>query len=183
MKTIATNALKKAILFGTGAVLISSLSLMAKINPTSETETHPMSGSETRNGTNQQLYAFLTFQKSDAEEAMNFYVDLFENSSIIELTRWGKDGPGAEGTIMHATFELNGMKFMCSDSPPVHNWDFTPAVSIYVNCKNEEELNTLYSNLSENGMVAMPLGDYGFSRKFGWVIDRFGVSWQLNLPE
>jgi predicted 3-demethylubiquinone-9 3-methyltransferase (glyoxalase superfamily) len=129
----------------------------------------------------QQLFTFLTFQKSDAEDAMNFYVGLFDNSRIINLNRWGKDGPGKEGTIMHATFELNGKKFMCSDSPPVHNWDFTPAVSIFVECKNEEELKRLYSKLSENGQVAMPLDNYGFSQKFGWVVDRFGVSWQLKL--
>ena len=129
----------------------------------------------------QQLFTFLTFQKSDAEDAMKFYVGLFDNSRIIELNRWGKDGPGKEGTIMHATFELNGKKFMCSDSPPVHNWDFTPAVSIFVECKDEEELQRLYSKLSENGQVAMPLDNYGFSQKFGWVVDRFGVSWQLNL--
>ncbi|HLW62383.1 MAG TPA: VOC family protein [Flavobacterium sp.] len=82
---------------------------------------------------------------------------------------------------MHATFELNGQLFMCSDSPPIHNWDFSPAISNYVECENEEEINQLWSKLSENGQVAMPLNNYGFSKKFGWVIDRFGVSWQLNV--
>lgn len=130
---------------------------------------------------NQQITTFLTFQKEDAEEAMNFYISLFDNSKIINLIRWEKDGPGKEGTIMHAVFELNGQKFMCSDSPPVHNWDFTPAVSMYVECKNEEELERLFTKLSEGGAVAMPLDNYGFSQKFGWVIDQFGVSWQLNL--
>jgi predicted 3-demethylubiquinone-9 3-methyltransferase (glyoxalase superfamily) len=129
----------------------------------------------------QKIITFLTFQKNDAEQAMNLYVGLFDNSKIIDLKRWGKDGPGNEGAVMHATFELNGQKFMCSDSPPVHNWDFTPAVSIYVECENEEELEKLFSKLSENGAVAMPLDNYGFSQKFGWVVDRFGVSWQLNL--
>lgn len=123
----------------------------------------------------------LTFQKNDAEEAMNFYLSLFKNSKIINISRWGKDAPGKEGTIMQATFELNGHRFMVSDSPPVHNWDFTPAISIYIECKNDTELKTLFSKLSENGNVAMPLDNYGFSQKFGWVIDRFGVSWQLNL--
>jgi predicted 3-demethylubiquinone-9 3-methyltransferase (glyoxalase superfamily) len=63
---------------------------------------------------------------------------------------------------------------MCSDSPPVHNWDFTPAVSIFVECKDEEELQRLYSKLSENGQVAMPLDNYGFSQKFGWVLTGLG---------
>lgn len=129
----------------------------------------------------QQLSVSLTFQKNDAEEAMNFYVSLFENSKVFDIHRWGKEGPGKEGTIMMATFELNGMRFICSDSPPVHDWDFSPAVSIYFECESEEEIERLFSKLSENGAVAMPLNNYGFSQKFGWVVDRFGVSWQLNL--
>jgi len=137
--------------------------------------------SENRTAVEQQIITSLTFQKNDAEEAMNFYVQLFDNSRIIDVHRWGKDGPGKEGTIMQATFELNGQKFMCSDSPPVHNWDFTPAVSNFVECKDEEEIERLFTKLSEGGEVAMPLNNYGFSQKFAWVIDRFGVSWQLNL--
>ena len=128
-----------------------------------------------------QISTFLTFQKGDAEEAMNFYIGLFDNSKIIKLQRWGKEGPGKEGTIMHAAFSLNGQLFMCSDSPPIHEWDFTPAVSNYVECEDESELERLFTKLSENGEVAMPLNNYGFSQKFGWVIDQFGVSWQLNL--
>ena len=128
-----------------------------------------------------QIATFLTFQKEDAEQAMNFYISLFDNSKIVELIRWGAQGPGKEGTIMHATFELNGKLFMCSDSPPIHEWDFTPAVSNFVTCENDEEIEHLFSKLSEDGMVMMPLGNYGFSEKFGFVQDRFGVSWQLNL--
>ena len=123
----------------------------------------------------------LTFQDNNAENAMSFYLDLFENSRILSLKRWGKDGPVAEGKIMQATFELDGNLFMCSDSPPVHEWDFTPAVSNYLECENEPEMEKYFSKLSENGTVPMPLNNYGFSQKFGWVIDQFGVSWQLNL--
>jgi predicted 3-demethylubiquinone-9 3-methyltransferase (glyoxalase superfamily) len=129
----------------------------------------------------QQIITSLTFQKNDAEQAMNFYVSLFDNSKIVEIQRWNEEGPGKEGTIMYAKFELNGQTFMCSDSPPVHGWDFTPAVSNLVECENEEEITRLFAKLSENGVVAMPLDNYGFSQKFGWVMDRFGVSWQLNL--
>lgn len=128
-----------------------------------------------------QITTFLTFQDNNAEQAMNFYVDLFDNSKIIKVQRWGKEGPVEEGKIMHATFNLNGSLFMCSDSPPIHDWDFSPAVSNYIDCENEEELERLFSKLSENGTVTMPLNNYGFSQKFGWVIDQFGVSWQLNL--
>src|SRR5690606_11779082 len=123
----------------------------------------------------------LTFQKNDAEQAMNFYVSLFENSEILNIQRWGKEGPGKEGSIMQATFLLNGKLFICSDSPPVHDWDFTPAFSNYVECQNEVEFQRFYSKLAENGKIAMPADNYGFSKKFAWVIDSFGVSWQLNL--
>lgn len=123
----------------------------------------------------------LTFQKNDAEEAMNFYVSLFEDAEIIDIQRWGTGSPGKEGTIMQAVFELKGHRFMVSDSPPVHNWDFTPAVSTYIECKDEDEIERLFLKLSENGEIAMSLNNYGFSQKFAWVIDSFGVSWQLNL--
>jgi len=82
---------------------------------------------------------------------------------------------------MQATFELDGNLFMCSDSPPIHVWNFTPAVSNYIECKDENELEKLFSKLSKNGKVMMPLNNYGFSQKFGFIEDQFGVSWQLNL--
>lgn len=128
-----------------------------------------------------QIATFLTFQDGNAENAMNFYIDLFDNSKIVQLQRWGKDGPVEEGKIMRASFELNGNTFMCSDSPPVHDWNFTPATSNYIECESETELVRLFTKLSENGKVTMPLNNYGFSQKFGWTIDQFGVSWQLNL--
>lgn len=136
---------------------------------------------ENPNDMKEQIATFLTFQKEDAEQAMNFYISLFDNSKIIDIKRWGKEGPGKEGTIMHATFNLNGKLFMCSDSPAIHDWGFTPAVSNYVECANENELEDLFTKLSENGTVMMPLNNYGFSQKFGFVEDQFGVSWQLNL--
>lgn len=133
------------------------------------------------NDTKVQIATFLTFQKEDAEEAMNFYIKLFDNSKIVNLKRWEKEAAGKEGTIMHATFTLNGKLYMCSDSPPIHDWDFTPAVSNYIECVSESELEQLYTKLSENGKVMMPLENYGFSQKFGFVEDQYGVSWQLNL--
>lgn len=77
----------------------------------------------------QQIATFLTFQNNNAEEAMNFYIDLFDNSKVIEIQRYGKDGPGKEGTVLRALFELNGKQFICSDSFIQHEWTFTPAVS------------------------------------------------------
>ena len=82
---------------------------------------------------------------------------------------------------MYAKFVLNGSLFACSDSPPIHEWNFTPAVSNFVECTSEEEIQTLFDKLSENGEVMMPLNNYGWSTKFAFVADRYGVSWQLNL--
>lgn len=129
----------------------------------------------------EQIITFLTFQNQDAEEAMNFYVGIFENSKITEVRKHGKEGPAPEGSILMARFELNGSQFACSDSFVKHVWDFTPGVSNFVDCKSKEELETLFTKLSENGQVLMPLANYGFSQQFGFVEDQFGVSWQLNL--
>lgn len=124
---------------------------------------------------------FLMFQEGKAEEAMNFYTSLIEDSEITSITRYGADGSGDEGTVMQATFTLKGQEFMCIDSNVRHQFDFTPSFSIYVTCDTEEELDHLYGKLNEGGQALMPLGDYGFSKKFGWLNDKFGVSWQLNL--
>lgn len=129
----------------------------------------------------QQITTFLTFQKNNAEEAMRFYVELFDNSKVIDIEHYDEEGPGKEGTIIRALFELNGNLFMCSDSFVQHEWDFTPAVSNWVECETEQEIEHLFEKLSERGDVKMPLDNYGFSQCFGFVEDRFGVSWQLNL--
>ncbi|WP_298512880.1 VOC family protein [uncultured Kordia sp.] len=129
-----------------------------------------------------QISTFFTFQEHNAEEAMNFYISLFENSKVTSIQKYGKDGPAKEGTIMYATFELNGSQFACSDSPIKHEWDFTPGVSVFVECKSDAEIEKLATQLGENGKIFMPMGNYGFSTKFTFIQDRFGVSWQLNLP-
>ena len=82
---------------------------------------------------------------------------------------------------MFARFELNGSQFACSDSYIKHEWTFTPGVSNFVDCKTDDELENIFAKLSENGKILMPLDNYGFSQKFGFVEDRFGVSWQLYL--
>ena len=123
----------------------------------------------------------LTFQDGNAEKAMNFYINIFNNSKITTISRWGKNAPNTEGKIMQATFELDGNLFMCSDSPAIHDWNFTPAVSNYLECEDEIELEKLFSKLSEEGKIMMPLNNYGFSKKFGFIEDKFGISWQLNL--
>lgn len=124
---------------------------------------------------------FLMFE-GKAEEAMNFYVSLFPNSEIVRVMRYEKDMPGPEGTVIMAEFRLGGRSYFCSDSYVHHAFSFTPSISIFVDCASEAELERLYHQLSESGKELMELADYGFSKRFGWVNDRFGVSWQLNLP-
>ncbi|WRP05626.1 VOC family protein [Rossellomorea aquimaris] len=126
---------------------------------------------------------FLMFQDGKAEEAMNFYTSLIEDSAITNIVRYGANESGDEGTVMQATFTLKGQEFMCIDSNVKHQFSFTPSFSIFVTCNTEEELDNLYQKLNESGQALMPLGDYGFSKKFGWLNDSFGVSWQLNLPK
>ncbi|MFC7341318.1 VOC family protein [Saccharopolyspora griseoalba] len=128
-----------------------------------------------------QISTYLMFQDGKAEEAMDFYLDVF-GGEVLDVSRWGPDGPGEEGAVQLAVFTLCGNRFMCFNSPPVHDFGFTPSTSSFVDFDSEAELDRAYAALAEGGTALMPLGDYGFSEKFGWVADRFGVSWQLNLP-
>ncbi|MFI1167986.1 VOC family protein [Streptomyces sp. NPDC020801] len=129
----------------------------------------------------QKITTFLMFE-GRAEEAMTFYTSLFDDAQIIDITCYDPDESGEEGAVRHATFSLAGQRFMCIDSAVRHEFGFTPAISLYVQCEDEAEIDRLYATLAEQGSELMPLGSYGFSAKFGWVNDRFGVSWQLNLP-
>ncbi len=128
---------------------------------------------------------FLMFcgpHKGQAEEAITFYVSLLKNSQIIAIDRYGANAPEPAGTVRLARFTLAGREYMAIDSAAAHNFTFTPAFSIFVTCEAESELEKLYAALSVGGQALMPLDNYGFSRKFGWLNDRYGVSWQLNLP-
>ena len=127
-----------------------------------------------------QVTPFLMFT-GDAEPAMALYTSLFDDARVLSLTRWGAGEQGAEGTVQQATFTLAGQVFRCFDSLPVHSFTFTPSFSIFVDVESAEELDRLFAALSDGGAVLMPVDNYGFSRRFGWVNDRFGVSWQLNL--
>jgi predicted 3-demethylubiquinone-9 3-methyltransferase (glyoxalase superfamily) len=133
------------------------------------------------NNSKQKITTFLMFQDSNAEEAMNFYISLFDNSEIVNITRYGANEAGKEGTVIHAIFSLNGQEYMCIDSNVKHEFTFTPAMSLYVTCDTEDEINKLFEKLSEGGQILMSLGSYPFSERFGWVNDKFGVSWQLTF--
>ncbi|MEJ2708731.1 MAG: VOC family protein [Anaerolineales bacterium] len=130
----------------------------------------------------QKITPFLMFE-GRAEEAMNYYTALFEQSEIVSITRYGPGQAGAEGSVQHAIFSLNGQEFMCIDSNVEHDFTFTPAISLYVNCETEAKIDELFEKLSHNGQILMPLDRYPFSEKFAWLADKFGVSWQLNLAK
>ncbi len=125
---------------------------------------------------------FLAFF-GDAEKAMRRYVALFENSQIVSIEHYGPGDVGKEGTVKIAEFTLNEHRIMCIDAPGEHTWTFTPAVSLYVESSKEEALAKYFEALSKEGKVLMPLDEYPFSKKFAWVQDEFGVSWQLNITK
>lgn len=130
----------------------------------------------------QKITTFLMFE-GQAEEAMNFYTSIFDQAEIVSITRYGANGPGKEGSVMHATFSIFGQEFMCIDSNIQHGFTFTPSISLYVKCESEEEIDQYFAKLSDGGKVLMPLAKYPFSEKFGWVGDKFGVTWQLTLTK
>jgi predicted 3-demethylubiquinone-9 3-methyltransferase (glyoxalase superfamily) len=123
---------------------------------------------------------FLMFA-GQAEEAMEFYVSLLPGSKVLDVQRYGPGEQGAEGSVKVARFALAGQEYRCIDSAVQHDFTFTPAISLFVECETEAEIDALCSKLAEGGKTFMPLGSYGFSRKFAWVADRFGVAWQVNL--
>ncbi len=127
-----------------------------------------------------EINPFLMFT-GGAEAAMNFYLSLFPGSAIESLARYGSEGPGAAGTVKQATLSLSGRKLEFFDSPVPHAFTFTPAISFAVACDSVEEVDRLFARLAEGGQVLMGLDAYPFARRFGWVNDRFGVSWQLRF--
>jgi predicted 3-demethylubiquinone-9 3-methyltransferase (glyoxalase superfamily) len=114
-----------------------------------------------------------------AEEAIGFYVGLFKDSAIDMIEHYGPGYPGPEGQVVHAEFRLKGQLFMAMDSVVPQDYTFNPAVSLFVDCDDEGEIDRLFAALSEGGRVLMGLGVYPFAQKYAWVEDRFGVSWQL----
>lgn len=130
----------------------------------------------------QKIVPFLWFA-DNAEQAMNFYISCFKNSKAGSISRYdeasAKASGQAEGSVLTASFQLNGQEFIALNGGPV--FKFTPCISFFVNCETEEEIDLLWKKLSADGMVLMEFNTYPFSKKFGWVQDKFGLSWQLNL--
>ena len=127
-----------------------------------------------------EINPFLMFP-GGAETAMKFYVSLFPGSVIESLSHYGPEGPGAAGTVKQATVLLLERRLEFFDSPVRHAFTFTPAISFAVACDTAEEVDRLFAALSEGGQVLMGLDAYPFAHRFGWVNDKFGVSWQLRF--
>jgi predicted 3-demethylubiquinone-9 3-methyltransferase (glyoxalase superfamily) len=114
----------------------------------------------------QSITPFLWFD-GNAEEAMNFYVSIFRDSKIESVSRWGEVGPGPKGTVMTATFQLAGQRFMALNGGP--QFTFTPAISFFVSLETQQEIDELWEKLSEGGS----------KERCGWLKDRYGLSWQI----
>ena len=114
----------------------------------------------------QKITPFLWFD-GNAEEAMNHYISIFKNSKVVNVTRCGDAGPGPKGSVMMATFELEGQQFMALNGGP--RFKFTEAISLFVNCTTQEEVDELWEKLSAGGK----------KERCGWLKDKYGVSWQI----
>ena len=114
----------------------------------------------------QKIVPFLWFN-DNAEEAMNLYVSIFKSSKVLNVTRYGDAGPGPKGSVMSATFQLEGQDFYALNSGP--HYKFTPAISLFVNCTTQEEVDELWEKLSEGGSI----------QQCGWLQDKYGLSWQI----
>lgn len=126
----------------------------------------------------QKITPFLWFD-GKAEEATKFYTSLFKNSKITSLKHWPDGSPFPKEQVMTATFELEGQQFHAFDAGPM--FQVNPSISFFVVCETEEETDAVWQKLAEGSSVMMPLDKYDWSEKYGWVQDRFGISWQISL--
>jgi predicted 3-demethylubiquinone-9 3-methyltransferase (glyoxalase superfamily) len=114
----------------------------------------------------QKITPFLWYD-GKAEDAMNFYTSIFKNSKTVSIMRYGEAGPGPKGSVMAATFQLDGQDFTALNGGPM--FTFSPAISFFVNCVTQEEVDELWDKLSEGGE----------KQRCGWLKDKYGVSWQI----
>ena len=123
----------------------------------------------------------LMFQRGKAQAAIDLYASIFPGFTVVSVEHYGPNEDAA-GLLKTAHINFNGHSLLIIDSPITHDFDFTPAVSLFVDFDDVAELDRAFERLADGGDIKMPLDDYGFSIKFGWLTDCFGVSWQLNLP-
>jgi predicted 3-demethylubiquinone-9 3-methyltransferase (glyoxalase superfamily) len=115
----------------------------------------------------QKISPFLWFD-GQAEEAANFYTSLFRNSRVVSVSRYGEGGPAPKGTAMSVTFELDGREYLALNGGP--HFKFTPAISLFVKCESQEEVDTYWDQLTADG---------GQAERCGWLKDKYGLSWQI----
>lgn len=123
---------------------------------------------------------FLMFQDAQAGPAIEHYLAIFPGAALESIERYGPAEDGPEGTVKGATLRIGDTPYMVFDSPIRHAFGFTPSISIWVETDGVEQLDAVAARLLEGGQALMPADNYGFSTRFAWVQDRFGVSWQLN---
>jgi predicted 3-demethylubiquinone-9 3-methyltransferase (glyoxalase superfamily) len=114
----------------------------------------------------QKIRPFLWFN-DQAEDAVNFYVSIFKDSRVVSMNRYGEGAPFPKGTVMSATFVLEGQEFLALNGGP--KYSFTPAISLFVNCETQQEVDALWSKLSAGGQ----------EDACGWLRDKYGLSWQI----
>ena len=114
----------------------------------------------------QKITPFLWFD-GNAEEAANFYISIFKNSKMGKISRYGDAGPGPKGSVMSVTFQIEGQEFFALNGGP--QFKFTPAISFFVNCETQQEVDELWDKLSAGGRTD----------RCGWLQDKFGLSWQI----
>ena len=117
----------------------------------------------------QKITSFLWFDK-DAEAAAQFYMSVFDGARIIDEMRYTAAGPGPEGALMSVTFELAGQQFIALNGGPMQGFTFSPAISFFIHCETQDEVDRLWTKLAEGG---------GQHFQCGWLRDRFGVTWQV----
>ena len=139
--------------------------------PRSQQESGPAGGRV--NVPHMDVLTHLMFQDGRAREAAEWYASLVPGSRVERVI----ENKPAGATVY---FTLANRGFIAFDSPIRHGFDFTPSMSIFVRCDDEEQVHRLFSQIAANGEVKMPVGDYGFSACFGWATDRYGVSWQIG---
>ena len=118
----------------------------------------------------QKITPFLWFD-GKADEAINLYTSVFKNSKIINITHWGEGSPFPKGQVMTGTFELDGQRFYAFDAGP--QFKFTEAISFFVKCETQEEIDHFWNKLTADG---------GQESRCGWLKDKFGLSWQIIPP-
>jgi predicted 3-demethylubiquinone-9 3-methyltransferase (glyoxalase superfamily) len=132
----------------------------------------------------QKITPFLWFD-NNAEEAVNFYTSLFDNSSIVGITRYNEESAKASGqkpgTAMTVAFKLGGQNFTALNGGP--HFKLNQSISFFIYYESEAKIDTIYKKLSEGGVVLMPLDKYDWSPRYAWVQDKFGLSWQLDVEK